>query len=58
MRLGASTKGNVTLQTWEVTPNDIAVIGDVNPDKDGSYTPGTWIPIARMKRMFYYGTRL
>ena len=43
--LGASTKGNVTLQTWEVTPNDIAVIGDVNPDKDGSYTPGTWIPI-------------
>ena len=44
--LGASTKGNVTLQTWEVTPNDITVIGDVNPDKDGSYTPGTWIPIA------------
>ena len=43
--LGASTKGNVTLQTWEVTPNDISVIGDVNPDKDGSYTPGTWIPI-------------
>ena len=34
-----STKGNVTLQTWEVTPNDITVIGDVNPDKDGSYTP-------------------
>ena len=43
--LGASTKGNVTLQTWEVTPNDVSVIGDVNPDKDGSYTPGTWIPI-------------
>ena len=43
--LGASTKGNVTLQTWEVTPNDISVIGDVNPDKDGSFTPGTWIPI-------------
>ena len=43
--LGASTKGNVTLQTWEVTPNDITVVGDVNPDKDGSYTPGTWIPI-------------
>lgn len=43
--LGASTKGNVTLQTWNVTPSDIQVVGDVNPDKDGSYTPGTWIPI-------------
>jgi NDP-4-keto-2,6-dideoxyhexose 3-C-methyltransferase len=41
--LGASTKGNVTLQTWNLT--DIEVIGDVNPDKHGSYTPGTWIPI-------------
>jgi NDP-4-keto-2,6-dideoxyhexose 3-C-methyltransferase len=35
----------VTLQTWGVTPDDISVVGDVNPDKDGSYTPGTWIPI-------------
>ena len=43
--LGASTKGNVTLQTWEITPEDILTVGDVNPDKDGSYTPGTWIPI-------------
>lgn len=43
--LGASTKGNVTLQTWKVTSKDIKVVGDVNPDKDGSYTPGTWIPI-------------
>ncbi len=43
--LGASTKGNVTLQTWGITPEDILVVGDVNPDKDGSYTPGTWIPI-------------
>lgn len=43
--LGASTKGNVTLQTWEITPDDILVVGDVNPDKDGSFTPGTWIPI-------------
>lgn len=43
--LGASTKGNVTLQTWVVTPDDIEVVGDVNPDKDGSFTPGTWIPI-------------
>lgn len=43
--LGASTKGNVTLQTWKITTKDIEVIGDVNPDKHGSYTPGTWIPI-------------
>lgn len=43
--LGASTKGNVTLQTWEIGQNDVAVVGDVNPDKDGSFTPGTWIPI-------------
>ena len=43
--LGASTKGNVTLQTWGITPNDILAIGDVNPDKHGSYSPGTWIPI-------------
>ena len=35
--LGASTKGNVTLQTWGITPTDILAIGDVNPDKDGSY---------------------
>ena len=43
--LGASTKGNVTLQTWGITPNDILAVGDVNPDKNGSFTPGTWIPI-------------
>lgn len=43
--LGASTKGNVTLQTWGVSFDDIKVVGDVNPDKDGSFTPGTWIPI-------------
>ena len=43
--LGASTKGNVTLQTWGITANDILAVGDVNPDKHGSLTPGTWIPI-------------
>lgn len=43
--LGASTKGNVTLQTWQLTNHDIEVVGDVNPDKDGSFTPGSWIPI-------------
>lgn len=43
--LGASTKGNVTLQTWEIGPEDVQMVGDVNPDKEGSFTPGTWIPI-------------
>jgi len=43
--LGSSTKGNVILQSWNITSNDIEVIGDVNPDKYGSFTPGTWIPI-------------
>ena len=43
--LGASTKGNVLLQYCGLGPDDIEVIGDVNPDKHGCYTPGTWIPI-------------
>lgn len=44
--LGASTKGNVLLQYCGFTQNDIEVIADVNPDKFGAFTPGTWIPIA------------
>ncbi len=43
--LGASTKGNVLLQYCGLTEKDIAFVGEVNPDKFGSYTPGTWIPI-------------
>lgn len=43
--LGASTKGNIILQGWNITPDDILMVGDINEDKDGSYTPGTWIPI-------------
>ena len=43
--LGASTKGNVLLQYCGLTPNDIFSIGEVNSDKFGCYTPGTWIPI-------------
>lgn len=42
---GASTKGNVVLQFCEFTPDDIPMIGEVNPDKFGSFTPGTKIPI-------------
>lgn len=42
---GASTKGNVILQYCGITPRDLPAIADVNPDKDGCFTPGTWIPI-------------
>lgn len=43
--LGASTKGNVLLQYCGFTDQDIEVVGEVNPDKFGVYTPGTGIPI-------------
>jgi NDP-4-keto-2,6-dideoxyhexose 3-C-methyltransferase len=43
--LGASTKGNVLLQYCGITQSRIPKIGDVNPDKYGSFTPGTLIPI-------------
>ena len=43
--LGASTKGNVILQYCGLGLDDIEVIGDVNKDKHGALTPGTWIPI-------------
>lgn len=43
--LGASTKGNVILQYCAVTSDDLPLIGEVNRDKFGSFTPGTFIPI-------------
>ncbi len=43
--LGASTKGNVILQYCGFTQDDIVAIGEVNAEKFGCYTPGTWIPI-------------
>jgi NDP-4-keto-2,6-dideoxyhexose 3-C-methyltransferase len=42
---GASTKGNVILQHCGITADDLPVIGEVNADKHGWFTPGTWIPI-------------
>lgn len=42
---GASTKGNVILQFCGITKEDIDAIAEVNPDKFGSFTPGTLIPI-------------
>ena len=43
--LGASTKGNVLLQYCGFTDKDIVAVGEVNPDKFGAYTPGTFLPI-------------
>lgn len=43
--LGASTKGNVLLQYCGITADDVVAVGEVNPDKFGSFTPGSLIPI-------------
>lgn len=43
--LGASTKGNVLLQYFDMSPSLITAVGEVNEDKIGSFTPGTQIPI-------------
>ncbi len=43
--LGASTKGNVLLQYCGITTEHVEVVGEVNPEKFGCYTPCTWIPI-------------
>jgi NDP-4-keto-2,6-dideoxyhexose 3-C-methyltransferase len=45
LALGASTKGNVILQYCGVTSAQLPAIGEVNCDKLGSITPGTFIPI-------------
>lgn len=43
--LGASTKGNVTLQYCGLNPGLLEAIAEVNPDKFGCVTPGSLIPI-------------
>ena len=42
---GASTKGNVLLQFCGLGPQHIPFIAEVNEQKFGAYTPGTYIPI-------------
>jgi hypothetical protein len=42
---GASTKGNVVLQFCGITEKEVCAIAEVNPDKFGSFTPGSKIPI-------------
>jgi 2-polyprenyl-3-methyl-5-hydroxy-6-metoxy-1,4-benzoquinol methylase len=43
--LGASTKGNVLLQSCNLDRSIISAIGDINPKKHGLVTPRTKIPI-------------
>jgi SAM-dependent methyltransferase len=42
---GASTKGNVLLQFCGITPQMLKCIAEINEDKCGCVTPGSWIPI-------------
>jgi len=42
---GASTKGNVLLQFCGFGPDEISCVAEVNPEKFGSFTPGSKIPI-------------
>ena len=43
--LGASTKGNVLLQYYNLDSTLIAEIGEINEEKFGCYTPRTGIPM-------------
>ena len=49
--MGASTKGNVLLNYSGLNNSLIPLIGEVNPDKFGSFTPGTHIPIVDEKEV-------
>jgi NDP-4-keto-2,6-dideoxyhexose 3-C-methyltransferase len=49
--LGASTKGNVLLQYCGLSAKEIGFVGEVNPEKFGCFTPGTWLPIIREQEL-------
>jgi NDP-4-keto-2,6-dideoxyhexose 3-C-methyltransferase len=49
--LGASTKGNVLLQYYGITPDLLEQIAEVNEDKFGCFTPGTNIPLVDEKQV-------
>ncbi|MBU6408791.1 MAG: methyltransferase domain-containing protein [Verrucomicrobia bacterium] len=48
---GASTKGNIVLNYCGIGPDQIAAIGDRNPEKDGLVTPGMRIPIISHEKL-------
>jgi NDP-4-keto-2,6-dideoxyhexose 3-C-methyltransferase len=49
--LGASTKGNVLLQYFNIDEKLIEKIGEVNEDKFGKFTPGSLIPLISEKEL-------
>jgi NDP-4-keto-2,6-dideoxyhexose 3-C-methyltransferase len=49
--LGASTKGNVLLQKYEISAKEFPEIGDINIDKFNCFSPGTLIPIVSEKEV-------
>ena len=49
--LGASTKGNVLLQYFNLDPTLIKSVGEVNSEKFGAFTPGSLIPIVSEDEM-------
>jgi len=49
--LGASTKGNVLLQYYDLNSSLISEIGEINEEKFGCYTPGTDIPMVPESEM-------
>ncbi|HEX8062976.1 MAG TPA: class I SAM-dependent methyltransferase [Allosphingosinicella sp.] len=53
--LGASTKGNVLLQYCGLGEDRIQAVGEVNPEKFGCFTPGTWIPIVPERELLGEG---
>lgn len=53
--LGASTKGNVFLQYCGITTDDVVEVGEVNPDKYGAMTPGTYLPIRDETEVLAHG---
>ena len=53
--LGASTKGNVLLQYCRLTEKDLSCVAEVNPDKFGTFTPGSLIPIVDQTEVVQQG---
>jgi NDP-4-keto-2,6-dideoxyhexose 3-C-methyltransferase len=53
--LGASTKGNVLLQYCGLTQAQLFAVGEVNPEKFGCFTPGSWIPIVPERELLIQG---
>jgi hypothetical protein len=53
--LGASTKGNVVLQYCGLSSTEVRFIGEVNPEKFGRFSPGTWIPIIAEDELLAFG---